>query len=150
MSAVDLLDATLRASGRGTWAEAAAARLDRLRSKASRRRISLGLPVERRPLPLQARLGGGRALPCRPARPARPPRELRAGERGVALPPGRAAGARLPQHHLQRDAGLEEARRRAARPDPRERRRAARHRRGHRWCVSAMRAAMSACARGRR
>ena len=86
----------------------------RLRGLAFRRR----LPVERRALPFQARLEGGRPLPCRHEAAARPSRELRAGERGAAVPPGRAAGARLPEHHLHRDAGLGEARGRAARADP--------------------------------
>ena len=126
MSAVEMLDATLRASGRGTWEEAAARGWIDFAEGFEASHFLDGFPSSDGRFHFKPDWKAVGPLPCRPEAAARSSRELRAGERGAAVPPGRAAGPRLPQHDLHRDAGLDLTRGRAARPDPRAGRGAAR------------------------
>ena len=107
MSAVELLDATLRASGRGTWDEAAARGWIDCAEGFEASHFLDGFPSSDGRFHFKPDWAAVGPYHAGLKRAARPSRELRAGERGAAVPPGRAAGARLPQHDLHRDAGLD-------------------------------------------
>ena len=122
MSAVELLDATLRASGKGTWEEAAARGWVDCAESFEASHFLEGFPSADGRFHFKPDWAAVGPYHAGMKRAARPPRELRARNRGPAVPPRRAAGARLPQHDLHRDAGIDEARGRAAGADPRGRR----------------------------
>ena len=104
MTAMEIIDATLRASG---WPDAATVRaraLDRCRTPFEQAHFLNGFPQPDKRFhfaPDWAALGPNHA--CMP-RAARSHASIDATTRGAAVPPGDGAGAQLPEHQLHRDA----------------------------------------------
>ena len=130
MTAWEIMDESLKVSGmwdaETNWQQGRPGLPSRLRDLALPRRLRLA----RQEVPLQARLGGLRPARQGHAGAARPFRRDRQCDRREAVPPGRRAGAHLPQLDLHRDAELAEARGAADGDDESRGLRRAGHRRG--------------------
>ena len=101
------------------------------------------LPHAVRKIPVQAGLVAAGAGPRPHAEAARPLRDHRRERRSASVPPGRGAGAQLPQHQLHRDPDLAAQGGAADRAGPSRRRGAARDRRGRPGAARQRRAARS-------
>jgi anaerobic selenocysteine-containing dehydrogenase len=99
-----------------------------------------------RPVPVQAGLGEVRPRSRAHAETAGLLRDHRRGGRRAPVPPGRGAGAQLPQHQLHRDADLDPQGRAADRAGPSRGRETARHR-CRRSCAPGQRARLCASPR---
>ena len=117
MSPREIIDWTLRASGRGSLAELEEAQLARLPAAVRGGAFSRRLRLSRRQVPLSRRLGLDALFRRRPqgalarnADPARPLAGQRGGRRGASVQARDFAGAQFSQFELHRDAHLARAR----------------------------------------
>ena len=117
MTAMQVIDATLRASG---WPDAATVLRERwidAQPDFADSHFLNGFGHGGQ-IPFRAGLGGDRAEPSRHAGAARPHGQYRPGAAGGAVPPGHRAGATVPQHQLLRTRLGAPARGAAERADP--------------------------------